>query len=202
MILRSRSNEKTRRNRSRGYTAVELLMAIGIFAIGITGVAAMQKVTSSSNAHAKNLAIAASVAQGWQEMLAVDALIWTNSQPDVSLANTTWLNGVTANDNVWVLPAENATATFGPAFDARGSFVNQASPEAVFCTHVRLTRLINTPASGLVRTEVRVFWPKEGQVWNAGADYCDAGANPAVIGAATQNFHFVYNTTAVRQTPN
>lgn len=184
---------------SRGYTAVELLMAIGIFAIGITGVAAMQKVTSSSNAHAKNLAIATSLAQSWQDTLAVDALEWTR-QFDV--ANTTWLGAVSSNNNTWILPAQQPN--FGPGFGARGSFVDISTnqEDVVFCTHVRLTRLITTGNSGLIRTEVRVFWPKEGQAWNGGNDYCVPAVDPAVVGAAREDFHFVYNTTAVRQTPN
>ena len=46
------------RTRQHGYTAVELLMAISIFGIGVAGIISMQKVTAVSNAHSKNLAIA------------------------------------------------------------------------------------------------------------------------------------------------
>ena len=36
----------TRLHRQRGYTAVELMMSIGIFGIGVTGIIAMQKMPS------------------------------------------------------------------------------------------------------------------------------------------------------------
>ena len=44
--------------RSRGYTVIELLMALTVLALGASGVVAMQRVTLESNRYAKNLAIA------------------------------------------------------------------------------------------------------------------------------------------------
>ena len=58
------------RLRARGYTMVELMMALGILAIGVSGIIAMHKVTVAANQHAKNLAVASHIAQAWQEQLA------------------------------------------------------------------------------------------------------------------------------------
>jgi type IV pilus assembly protein PilV len=158
----------------------------------------MQRVTSSSNAHAKNVAIASYAAESWQEQLAIDASRWTQSQ---ALSSTVWLSVLGNNaTSGWFTPAAAPTAapTFGPAFDALGDFVAQTSANTVFCTHVRLTRLLADP-NGLIRTEVRVFWPKPGPAWNSGAQYCLTTVTTASITAATSNFHFIYDTTVNRQ---
>jgi hypothetical protein len=184
-----------RRGSRRGYTAVELVMALGIFAVGVTGVFAMQRVTSGANAHAKNVAIATFAAESWLEQLAVDATLWTQTALLTS-GNTTWLDQLGTNPTTgWFLPA--SSGTFGPGFDALGA--NVANTSAAFCTHIRLTRLMVEP-NGLIRTEVRVFWPKPGPVWSTSVSYCPTtSTDVSAEGAATDFFHFVYKTSAVRQ---
>src|SRR6476659_3501314 len=97
----------------RGYTIVELLMAVCVFGIGVVGIIAMQKVTATSNRHAKNLATATHVAESWLEHMAVDATRWTQLMPRLS-GNSVWLPGTT---DTWIRPAFNAKEGFGPAFD-------------------------------------------------------------------------------------
>ena len=80
----------------RGYTAVELLIAITIFAIGVSGIFAMQKVALASNQHARHVAIATHVAQAWLENLSSDAVQWNhpspnNPTPDID-TETVWLS--------------------------------------------------------------------------------------------------------------
>lgn len=190
--------------RERGYTAVELVMAIGIFAVGITGVASMQSVTAGANRQARAIAAATAFAQSWQDHLAIDALKWTQAQ-DISA--TTWLDAGTASGvaGEWFQPTR--IDGFGPAVDAIGGDVDHTTnaENAVFCAHVRLTPLIEnagpTLGGGLLRAEVRVFWPKPGGAWSDGDPYCAEDADVASIGSATDNFNFVYKTSAVRQTP-
>ncbi len=179
-------------------------MAIGIFAVGITGVASMQSVTAGANRQARAIATATAFAQSWQDHLAIDALKWTQTQ---DIAATTWLSEATDSGVVgqWILPSR--ITGFGPAADAIGGDVDHTtSPaDAVFCAHVRLTPLIEnsgtTMGGGLLRSEVRVFWPKPGPAWNGGDPYCDPTADVGDIGTATESFNFVYKTSAVRQTP-
>jgi prepilin-type N-terminal cleavage/methylation domain-containing protein len=186
----------------RGYTAVELVMAVAIFAIGVTGVFAMQSLTAATNHHAKALSVATRIAESWQEQLAIDALKWTRTKP---LTGTTWLTGATTSAGVWAFPAASADGTFGPSFTALGDYNDHsATPEhTVFCSHLRLTPLFSTPGSGLVRVEVRVFWPKHDRSgWDEASgnsyDYCQASALAA--GAIdSDDFHFVHKTSAVRQ---
>jgi type IV pilus assembly protein PilV len=189
----------------RGYTAVELLMAISIFGIGVSGIIAMQKVTSVSNAHAKNLAIASHIAESWLDMLAIDATKWTAPGATGAtglIANTTWLNTVSANANTvnnWTLPPFSNTLAFGPAFDALGDPINPAASTPVaFCSHLRLSWLYQptSTGNGLIRAEVRVFWLKDGQSFPG--NMCSTGQIPNV-GAATDAFHFVQKITAIRE---
>jgi len=196
-----------RGGRERGYTAVELMMAIGIFGIGVTGIIAMEKVTVVSNQHAKNLGIATHIAESWMDMLATDAVTWNHPSrespgaPDIG--QTIWLQSVKANANTandWFLPAYSGVLAFGPAFDALGNPVNPATaPGSVaFCSHLRLSWLYQPTVSGngLIRAEVRVFWLRDGQGF--AQDMCDVG-QVASVGGATQTFHFVQKITAIRE---
>lgn len=184
--------------KSRGFTVVELLMSLAIFAISATGILALQVVASRTNTHAKDLATATQVARSWQDKLAMDALLW-GGPGNLPIAQTQWVQLVNAQENQWFQPLNDLAGTFGPAADTLGAFL--ANPaQAYFCTHIRLTRLFATPGAQMLRSEVRVFWPKGPQAWNNGAPYCD-GANVAAIGAATAQFNFVYHTTTIRQTP-
>ena len=190
--------------RARGYTIVELLMAITVLAIGISGIIAMQKITIASNQHAKNLAMATHIAQAWQERLAADAVQWNHPSPQLNATDideTRWLFNVVGNEGIWFRPAFDAALDFGPGFDALGDVVADANvQQATFCTHIRLTWLYPQDAgNGLVRTEVRVFWQREGMGALIGDSVCDATADPNAITAASDRYHFVYQTSAVKQ---
>jgi hypothetical protein len=194
------SKQRSTRRFARAYTVVELLMALSVFGIGVVGVVGMQKVTATSNRHAKNLATATHIAQSWLERLAVDAMRWDQTR---GLNNTTWLQTAQLAANAtWQLPTlEPVTERFGPGFGALGQTL-PATAEIVFCTHIRLTHLLDPasqPTNGLIRAEVRVFWPRDGETFANGAPYCTP-ATVAAIGQAPEAFHFVYKSTAVRQT--
>lgn len=189
--------------RRRGYTAVELLMAISIFAIGVSGIIAMQKVTVGANKHARDLSIATHIAQAWLEQLSADAAAWNHpsSQNTVSdLADTTWLKGVA--NNQWFRPAYDGTRVFGAGFDALGNPVSDANPgDAVFCAHIRLSWLYpEASGNGLIRTEVRVFWLRDGQGAPVGNQpICAVATAPAAVEGAGLKYHFVHQASAAKQ---
>lgn len=195
------------RTSQRGYTAVELMMAIGIFGIGVTGIIAMEKVTTVSNQHAKNLAIATHIAESWMDMLATDAVMWNHPSPNFpapDIGQTTWLQSVRANANAasdWLLPQYSTVLAFGPAFDALGNPLNPATApngSTAFCSHLRLSWLYQPTSSGngLIRAEVRVFWLRDGQGF--AQNMCSA-AEVANVGGAPQTFHFVQKISAIRE---
>ena len=198
MKLRAfQSRRPVRSKRPRGYTIVELLMAMTIFAIGVTGIAAMQKITLASNLHAKKLAIATHIAQSWQERLAADAALWTST---AAVTNTQWLAQVGAG---WVRAPTNDADTFGATFSPLGDFTPTLS-QAYFCVDIRLTNMTSTGANviqgnGLMRSEVRVFWPRDGRE-PSGTAYCAPNGGASIGDGSDEDYHFVYDVAAVRQT--
>lgn len=190
----------------RGYTIVELMMALAVLAIGVTGIAAMQKVTAMANRHAKNLSIANHIAQAWQEQLAADAGSWNHPSvrnPTSDLNDTVWLKQIAVDEGTWFRPAYDSDLRFGPAFDALGN-VTAIPAQAVFCTHVRLRWLYRdnqpTIGNGLIRAEVRVFWRREGEPHVVESPFCGGdGESAELIGDSFDSYHFVYDSSAVRQ---
>jgi hypothetical protein len=105
---------------------------------------------------------------------------------------------------VWTRPdnfPSTGDATFGASFDPLGNFVDDQN-DVHFCAHVRLTPLVAVgaalPGNGMMRAEVRVFWPRAGRTVPAG--YCSAATDAnAITINDTDRFHFVHVVSAVRQ---
>lgn len=196
------------RRKARGYTAVELLMSVAILSIGVTGVVAMQKVTITSNQHAKNLAIATQIGQAFIDQLRADSLSWNHPSAQnlaSDLNQTVWLSNV-PNDNSpeWFRPDWDDGRQFGASFDAQGRPADPDGDIGIrFCAHLRLSWLyppIGAMAgNGLIRAEVRVFWLREGQSGLENRAVCADAEVPEDIGAAIDRYHLVYNTSAIRQ---
>ncbi|HEY3497826.1 MAG TPA: hypothetical protein VGK73_24175, partial [Polyangiaceae bacterium] len=149
--------------------------------------------------------LAASIAQGWEAQLAADASVWRGT---LNQTSSPWLSTLSDADlnGAWQLFAYNATRRYGARFDAFGQPTDVAG-DTFFCAHVRLTWLFTNTAdvtptpgtanNGTVRTDVRVFWPREGATRVAG-DCTDPGAIEDVA-EATDRYYFVVQTGAVRQ---
>jgi prepilin-type N-terminal cleavage/methylation domain-containing protein len=212
------------RRTQRGYTVVEVMMALAVLSIGATGVIAMQKATLLGTTNARDLATATAIASSWLERLRVDGLRWrADPTSNLSSMNTpqgpVWLS-VVQNDfpnvvnpeGVWIAPSTAANASGTPAgswlLAQNGSDVvgadNGNNVEQGFCTNIRITQLL----PNLIRAEVRVYWLKNHGT-NAsdqtagtmgGVAVCsDAGAYIAALNsdAALSHYHFVYMTTAI-----
>ena len=185
------------RSRRRGYTLVELMMALALFSVAVLGIISMQKITVASNAHAKNLAIAQRIAQSWAGQLEMDATQWrTGFGPG-------FLNG----NGVWERPIYDANRRFGAAFDGLGNpLTDNQLGQARFCTHVRMSWLyrdaVGATGNGMLRAEIRVFWQKEGTTaLYSPTTLCATHTTVQAvnIGLATDLYHFVYQTVGVRQ---
>lgn len=175
--------------RARGYTVIEVIMALAVLTLGAAGVIAMQKATLISNTQARNLATANTLAQGWVERLRVDSLAWTDTgYPGIpsNLPSTKWLNNVGVG---WFSPAATI-ATVSPTgtspadimgADIYGADLGNVNP--AFCSQARLTRFTQNPSTcatstvalgagdsnlctlyRMIRVEVRVYWDKSGNV--------------------------------------
>jgi len=194
--------------RGRGYTIVELMMSIGVLAIGVSGVIAMEKVTVATNRNAKEIATATRVAEAWADELTADAATWTTDSSGASTRpSTIWLSAAVANGTVdWFTPAYSAALSFGPAFGPQGNPVDPAGGH-VYCTQLRLAFIHdeNTPTvgNGMIRAQIRVFWLREDYVDSVPANVVNApcSAQPADLTTYSTAFNFIYLTTAVRQLP-
>ncbi len=191
-----------KRRFARGYTIVEVMMALAILTLGASGVIAVQKATLIANTNARNLAVANSIAQSWVERLRADALVWNapNNTDDVN--DTNWLKVADpANPNqAWFMPAEVIAPALAasPDNDVLGADIFQGDPgppASAFCTQLRFTRF---PAQALpayrklIRAEIRVFWERAGRPID-----CAIAPNP--IEGDVGRYGFAYVTTAVMQ---
>lgn len=194
----------TKRSAQRGYTAVEVMMAMTVLLIGSIGVMAMQRAAVQGNVDARELDVANSIARGWIERLERDATLWTQA----SIAQTPPPNlpsAVLVNENItgqWFLPqsrlvpsgAQNDVES--PAFDILGQDEASLSAAGIrYCTNLRLTPL--TMDQTLIRAEVRVFWPRNLTV-SPDPNYCSQ-APPSSLDTDVAKYHFVYAVTALRQ---
>jgi prepilin-type N-terminal cleavage/methylation domain-containing protein len=196
---------------SRGYTAIEVMLAMTVLLIGSAGVMSMQKASIQGNLDARKLDIANSIAHDWLERLTTDAMEWTLPAMNVNGANnfvnTTWLQTGWNNQGVFFLPtlpsSQAAAEGMSPAFDILGRDLASANP--VFCVHVNIVQIAQDAQANpnLLRATVLVFWPK--QLVQSGAvpsNFCGSYFDVASAEAANPGtWHMVYASTAIRKNP-
>jgi type II secretory pathway pseudopilin PulG len=201
-----------KRGRARGYTSVEVLIAMTLFAIGAAGVIGMQRATIQGGEDARRYDMATNIANEWLSRLQRDATYWTqpnsNSPNTIDINQTRWLKNVDTCGAVFCnipMPAAPADG-LSPAFDTFGRDLPIGiTTEATYCVQYRL-QWIAAPGlgpayppplklTGLMRAEVRVYWAKleSNPIGNCGTP------PPEVIPAASP-FHMVYAATAIRET--
>lgn len=153
-------NLRLKRRAFGGYTAMEVVMAAGLFSVGATGVLAMQRSAISGNMRAHKIDVATSVASAWLDRFRAQAALWTT--PDASATtgylSRDFLKTVPAAGTVlaWTLPARSATAGLNPNFDLFGRELTTASTQPTeFCVQYRLTWVV---VNRMMRADVRVYW--------------------------------------------
>lgn len=164
--------------KSRGYTVVEVMMALVVLTLGAVGVVAMQRAVAMGNTNARNLATANGIAQSWVERLRADAQVWNDQGGTPDISDTGWLNTAGTSPPAagagWTTPATIAYGAGTPAgtdtADIMGADLlrpaDATSFGVAYCTQIRLTRFANAPSGALasyyklVRIEVRVIWDR------------------------------------------
>jgi prepilin-type N-terminal cleavage/methylation domain-containing protein len=200
------------RPQERGYTVIEVLMAMTVLAIGGAGVITMQKTSVASNVEARKADIANSIGRMWIERLRQDAMGWTTpnaTNSSTNFANTTYLNGNVGSSPLapaWFVPATavspgDGTTTMSAGFDILSRDQPLGSiADASFCVNIALTWLDSTgvsPGGDMIRADVRVLWPVGINVAPP-ADYCVTAAtiDPNLTSTSTSLiFHELYLTT-------
>lgn len=194
------------RHRRRGYTVVEVMAAMTLFAIGAAGVISMQRVTIQGGDDARRFDMASNIAREWEHRLQRDAFKWTQPNSTVLTSNmdtaTTWLRA-SNTDGQWRAPPTPGGDLFGAsaAFDLLGRDVDPASADHVFCVQYKFDWIADpgtgtTKPTGVMRAEVRVFWSR--------LEYAPADCSNVTVyedSTTRKQHHFVFVTTALRANP-
>jgi type II secretory pathway pseudopilin PulG len=215
----SHRTRQPRRSSIRGYTAVEVLLAMTVLLIASASVMSMQKSAIQSNLDARKLDIANSIAHDWIERLQTDATQWTLPSSAVpagvdNFPNTKWLmpGGAGANPafGQWFEPkipggyGSPGAEGNSPAFDILGRDLASADVgNAVFCTHLKIDKLAADVGGFplLLRATVIVFWQKQLVTSEAPPmGNCQAWFDVALDEAGHPGtWHIIYASTAVRK---
>lgn len=195
---------KRRLRSRRGYTIVEVMNAMTLFAIGAAGVIGMQRVTIQGGADARNFDTATAIAREWQARLNRDSYRWTEPNSVVTSSNndnTMWLKNANVGAD-WRVPAAQPTIPgYSAAFDILGHDIAPSSDDRMFCVQYRLgwiapqTGLNGTNPTAILRAEIRVFWAR--------LDYAAPKCDDLTVDSSDNRnkYHFVYVTTALRGNP-
>lgn len=194
---------------ARGYTVIEVMMALAVLAVGATGVIALQKVALIGNANARLGDGARQVASTWVERLKADAIQWNDPLGTFDINETQFLN-VSGEYNgqpapAWKLAPEVVGTRASPVADIHGVDVLQTDPPeiGVFCTHLFLGRDIEKPfdltASGnphkiAIRATIRVVWRAD-----LGPMLECRTTPPNDIEQNDDKYRFYYLSTVIRQ---
>jgi prepilin-type N-terminal cleavage/methylation domain-containing protein len=204
-------------SRTHGYTAIEVLMAMTVMAIGGAAVITMQKTSVTGNLDARRADVANSIARTWVERLQRESMAWTQPGPSggaSNLTNAPVLNNIVMSPGAWFLPTQEmggVPETASPGFDILGRDLALADlPNADFCVNVRLTFLTQAAPQDLIRADVRVIWPIG--IINSYPGFCNpqlatsadpnTGGMPVIAPNADPNtpiFHALYLTTSIKE---
>ena len=196
--------------RERGYTLMEVTVAMTVIALSSASVVALQNTAMIGGMQARRLDLASKIADTWIERLRGDAAGWNDSNT-LSAGEHRWLkpaNMALAAKPVdpqanWFLPVAVSPVTTGlsPFFDSVGREMvgAPANVEPIFCTNVRLesvrfTDSGNTIANTVaIRAEVRVFFRKDMGTIEKGCP------SPTGLVVDDPTFQFVYASTVIRE---
>lgn len=215
----TRQTPLRRARRPRGYTAVEVLSAMTLFAIGAAGVIGMQRVTIKGGTDARRFDVAANLASQWAHRLHRDSMQWTLpsvANPTTSnLDKTAWLGKILEKPGEWISPPQTTVPGLSASFDVFGRDVvdhraeedGGGSDETIFCVQHRLSWLasplstdtegdVHIGPGGLIHAEVRVVWAR---LDSAPIDNC---SDLEVTSTTESKYHFVHASTAIRPNPN
>lgn len=194
---------------ARGYTVIEVMMALAVLAVGATGVIALQKVALIGNTNARLGDGARQVASTWAERLKSDAIQWNDPMGTFDIVDTQFLNLAGEYNGqpqpAWKLAPEVVGTRTSPVADIHGVDVLQTdAPEVgVFCTHLLLGKDIDKPfdltVSGnphkiAIRATIRVVWRQD-----LGPMLECRTAPPEDIEQNDSKYGFYYLSTVIRQ---
>jgi|JI10StandDraft_1071094.scaffolds.fasta_scaffold807849_2 prepilin-type N-terminal cleavage/methylation domain-containing protein len=196
---------RTRARGRRGFTLVEVMIAVSVMTAGAVAIFAMQNVTATGARRSRMISTATEVNRFWIERVKVEALRWG----PVAFAHPsmTWLNALPAGEtgsSGWFLPAARGTGDdlVTAASDWYGAPIpipaGAGVAPAPYCTSLRWTWM-STGTDQVARLDVRTWWHRPGRAAGTTIAGCGADQN-ALTNALTDitSFGAIYGSTVVR----
>lgn len=188
----------------RGYTLIEVMMALGILSAGAVGVLSLHRASMQGNLEARQLSMATESARVWLERLQRDGQLWTQRGQN-GLLNTEYLDQAPVGGGMseWFAPVPEAGSGESFAFDFQGQDTT-ANDAMEYCAHTRIGFVVPDEA---VRAEVRVWWHRMGRSNGDGLSnrnlFAGCAANApadvtAELAATPSRLHAVFASTVVR----
>jgi type II secretory pathway pseudopilin PulG len=189
------------RRPARGFTVIEVLIAMTLMMIGAAAVITMQKTAIQANLEARKTDVANSIARMWVERLRRDAMQWTYVPGNGSASTITSATAALITQTAWTFPTAEQNLNNPPAptmsagFDILGRDLgSDTGTYANFCVNIQITPLTTTTPP-LLRADVRVFWPRG--ISGAPPSFCTIVDQGLATGTNTQLYHSIYVTTAL-----
>lgn len=190
----------SRTRRRAGYTLVEVMLAVGVLAVGATGILGLQGMAIRGNQEANEYATATRTVEFWLDRYRLDALAWrtggAGTLPSPTLfANTELMQAMPATGSSgWHFPVAARPGSFPAAnqlsFNGNPA-VTPGAPMPVFCTQSNLTWVYDGTA---IRVDVQTYWRRRGLMNSATSLEC-----PPL--PPREDYHLVRASTLVRWNP-
>jgi prepilin-type N-terminal cleavage/methylation domain-containing protein len=153
---------------ARGYTVVEVMMALSVLAVGGMGVVGLQKFAVVGALDARGITGASTVATGWIDFCQNEAAVW-NLPDNSDKTEMPLVSQALVTPGVWIqIPTINVNNYLPNA----GSTMIDGSTDAMYCSQIRatwigppdaLTAQNNATASDVIRIDVRTWYAKSGR---------------------------------------
>lgn len=204
VLGRRAAGRRRRRRRERGYTLIEVMMAVGVMTVGAVGIMSLQQATTRGNRYARQMSVATDVTRSWVERLRRDSLMW-NQQGLAGVAGTDYLSliGTDPAAAAWVAPP----MTDHRAHDWQGGMTEGGSGDEaiVYCTELKLQWIMGNQG---IRADVRTWWHKATPALEATASdgriLAGCGTPDEVtteLLSSPRRIHSVQASTILRRTP-
>ncbi len=177
----------------RGYTAMEVVMAAGLFAVGATGVLSMQRSAISGNMRAHRIDVATGIASAWIERARAEAALWKSAS---EVTARPILKDVATG--IWTLTARSATLGLNPSFDINGRELPSGvagADETYFCVMHRATWVVPNRA---MRLDVRVYWASGAANAVLPIATVTGACNDFTAGTVDRDYGSIVNSSLVR----
>jgi prepilin-type N-terminal cleavage/methylation domain-containing protein len=181
------------RKPSRGYSVVEVMMAMALLGLGSVGVLAALRTVAIGGVGVRDFDAATNLAQSWADRMRADATAWIST----STFGGALMLGRGADGNAFVPSQAYGSVTVQGAADIRGADVAPNAAATRYCSALRyrcITGGAPNAACAAVVASVAVFWPREGTT-AAPNPFCTADQAAAALPAGGADRSATFDNT-------